>query len=108
MYSLFRGFVETINKQSIRKFKNVEKLPSLKDVRHKDSYAGILNYNTVLIDIDDQEESERLFDIVEDLKLNCRVYQTTRGKHFLFLNDENIERNGITRSVSSLFFTTEN
>ena len=94
MYSLFRGFVETINKQSIRKFKNVEKLPSLKDVRHKDSYAGILNYNTVLIDIDDQEESERLFDIVEDLKLNCRVYQTTRGKHFLFLNDENIERNG--------------
>jgi len=34
--------------------------------------------------VDEYEQSEKLMDIVEDLQLNCRVYQTTRGKHFLF------------------------
>ncbi|HXK45303.1 MAG TPA: DNA primase, partial [bacterium] len=40
----------------------------------------------ILIDIDDFEQSEKLFNIVKDLQLKCRVYQTSRGKHFLFKN----------------------
>ena len=31
--------------------------------------------------------------IVEDKQLKCRVYATSRGKHFLFRNDGMIERN---------------
>jgi len=49
-------------------------------------YAGILGDETILIDIDDFESSEILFKVVQDLKLQCRVYKTTRGKHFLFKN----------------------
>lgn len=33
-------------------------------------------------------EVEGMMDIVEDYQLDCRVYQTTRGKHFLFKNHQ--------------------
>lgn len=49
-------------------------------------YAGILSDDTVLIDIDDKEQSDKLLQIVEEKELICRVYQTTKGKHFLFKN----------------------
>ncbi len=49
-------------------------------------FAGILDTDTILIDIDDFEQSELLFQIVKDHQLKCRVYETTRGKHFLFKN----------------------
>lgn len=57
-------------------------------------YAGILAAETILIDIDNFEESEILFNIVQELKLCCRVYKTTRGKHFLFKNS------GVTSNVT--------
>lgn len=46
----------------------------------------------MLVDIDDFESSEILYKIVQDLKLKCRVYKTTRGKHFLFKNTS-LEKN---------------
>lgn len=49
-------------------------------------YAGILSDDTILIDIDDKEQSDKLLQIVEEKELICRVYQTTKGKHFLFKN----------------------
>ena len=39
-----------------------------------------------MVDIDDFATSEILFKIVKDKGLICRVYKTTRGKHFLFKN----------------------
>mgnify|MGYP000815621816 CR=1 FL=1 len=42
--------------------------------------------DTILIDIDDSEQSEILMNIVEDLQLDCKVLCTSRGKHFLFKN----------------------
>ena len=92
-YELFKGYVPTRDKQCLMKFKNKtkEELKTLREVNDLDEYAGILNENTVLIDIDNYDQSEILMQIVEDLQLRCRVYETTRGKHFLFLNDGNIE-----------------
>ena len=58
------------------------------DVKNLNEYAGLLAEDVILVDIDDKEQSEKLMDIVEDLQLNCRVYQTTRGRHFLFKNDK--------------------
>ena len=58
------------------------------EVKDLQEYAGILADDVILIDIDDKAQSDILMDIVEDLQLNCRVYQTTRGRHFLFKNDK--------------------
>ena len=83
---LFRGYVATKNKKCLQKFANGEKLLTLEQAQQFDEYAGILNTETVLIDIDDCAQSEILMNIVESKQLNCRVYQTTRGRHFLFKN----------------------
>lgn len=93
MDKLFKGFVPTHNKKCTMKFKNVEadELLTYTQVKNLDEYAGILAENTILIDIDDKEQSDKLFKIVEDKELICRVYETTRGKHFLF---KNIDENG--------------
>lgn len=95
MYQLFKGYVPTKNKQCTMPFKgkSSEELLNLRDISKYSEYAGILNDNTVLIDIDDHDQSEILMRIVEEKNLACRVYETTRGKHFLFRNEKRIERN---------------
>ena len=86
---LFRGYVPTKNKKCLISFKGKSKseLKTYDDVKDLEEYAGILADDVILIDVDNKEQSEILMDIVEDLQLNCRVYQTTRGKHFLFKNN---------------------
>ena len=84
--TFFKGFVKTRDKKCTEKFKNRSDFKTLEQVQSLDEYAGILANDAVLIDVDDGEQSELLMDIVEHLQLNCRVYQTTRGKHFLFKN----------------------
>ena len=84
----FKGYVPTKEKKCLMKFKDVtpSELMNYEQVKSLPEYAGILSEDTILIDIDDFEQSEILMNIVEDLQLACRVYQTTRGKHFLFKN----------------------
>ena len=82
----FRGYVETKNKRCVEKYKNRTDFRTYEQVRHLKEFAGILSRNAILVDVDDGEQAEKLMGIVEALQLNCRVYQTTRGKHFLFLN----------------------
>jgi putative DNA primase/helicase len=82
----FKGYVETKNKKCIEKFKDRTDLKSYEQVQSLSEFAGILNTETILIDIDDFEQSEKLFKIVQDKNLRCRIYETTRGKHFLFKN----------------------
>lgn len=71
-------------------FKGVpsSQLMSYDEVKDLPEYAGILADDVILIDIDDKAQSDIMMDIVEDLQINCRVYQTTRGRHFLFKNDK--------------------
>ena len=82
----FKGYVETKDKKCIEKFKGRTDFKNYEQVQSLPEFAGILATDTILIDIDDFDESEILFKIVQDLKLKCRVYKTTRGKHFLFKN----------------------
>lgn len=81
MQELFRGYLPTKEKSPLIKFKDAKPLNKVKDLPE---YAGLLAEDVILIDVDDYEQSEKLMDIVEDLQLNCRVYQTARGKHFVF------------------------
>lgn len=84
----FKGYIRTKDKTAIDKFKGVDNLKTLEQVQSLPEYAGILAPDAVLIDIDDAEQAEILMQIVEHFQLNCRVYQTTRGKHFLFKNSK--------------------
>lgn len=88
MKDLFKGYIETKNKKSVEKFKGRKDFKTFEQVKLLPEFAGILADQTVLIDVDDYEESEILMSIVEDLQLACRVYETSRGKHFLFLNNK--------------------
>lgn len=87
MVELFKGYIATRNKVPLQKFKDTDKLLSLEEAQELSEYAGVLAEDTILIDIDDYDQSEILMDIVEDLQLNCRVLETTRGKHFYFKGD---------------------
>lgn len=68
------------------KFGNGSPLLTLNEAKKLDEYAGVLDKGIILIDIDDERQSDILMDIVEELQLNCRVYKTTRGRHFYFKN----------------------
>ena len=88
MQNLFRGYVPTKGKECTMSFKNKKSsdLMTLEEVQKLPEYAGVLADDIILIDIDDKEQSEKMMNIVDDLNLNCKVYETTRGRHFLFSN----------------------
>lgn len=87
--NLYRGFVPTSGKRSTMPFKDrlSDELLTLEEAQKFSEYAGILSDNTVLIDIDDKEQSDIMFKVVTTKQLKCKVYATTRGKHFLFKTD---------------------
>ena len=89
----FKGYVLTQNKKCIEKFKGRTSFKSYAEVKELPEYAGILSEKTILVDIDDFEQSEILFKIVQEKQLCCRVYKTTRGKHFLFNNPDLVSSN---------------
>ena len=104
---LFRGYVPTKDKQCLEKFKGRKRLNTLKDVQDLDEYAAILGEETILIDVDDGETSDLLFKIVQDLALKCRVYATTRGKHFYFKNPEGYVEKSWTKQTLALGIETD-
>jgi putative DNA primase/helicase len=59
-------------------------LLTLEEAQKFSEYAGILADDTVLVDIDDGDQSKILLDIVRSKGLKCKVLATTRGAHFLF------------------------
>lgn len=84
----FRGFVPTKNKKCLQSFKDVDSsdLLTYEQASGLPEYAGILADDTILIDVDDEIQAEKLLRIVEEKNLICRVYKTTKGMHFLFKN----------------------
>ena len=85
---LFRGYIRTNGKAATEPFKNLpdEELRTFAGVKNLNSYAGVLAEDTILLDVDDHDESEIFMRIVEEKQLLCRVYETKRGKHFYFKN----------------------
>ena len=75
MNELYKGYIITKNKKSIMSYKDSNNLLSYEDVKDLEEYAGVLADDVVLIDVDDMEQSKKLFNIVEDLQLLCKIYQ---------------------------------
>lgn len=104
---LFRGYVPTKDKQCLEKFKGRKRLNTLSEVADLDEYAGILGDETILIDVDDGPTSDLLFQMVQDLGLKCKVYATTRGKHFYFRNPEGLVEKSWTKQTLAVGITTD-
>lgn len=85
---LYKGYIKTKNKKAAEKFKDRTDYKTYEEVQGFDEFAGVLGSDTILIDIDDANQSEILAHMVKEEKLNCKVIATTRGKHFLFKNTD--------------------
>jgi putative DNA primase/helicase len=68
----------------VQKFAHGEALLTLEEAGKHNEYAGVLNGDFAVCDVDDSHEAESLRKIVEAKNLNCRIYRTTRGMHFVF------------------------
>ena len=86
---MFKGYIPTGGKMVKDQRKNTNDRTdfySLEDVESLNSYGGVLKDDLIQIDIDDTEQSNILYKIIKELNINTTVLQTTRGKHFYFLN----------------------
>lgn len=101
MVDPFRGYVKTKDKSPCQKFGKGEPLLTEDDVKDMSEYAGILNGEYTVKDVDDSDEAERLYRLIVDLDLNCRVYKTTRGMHFMFKNGEFCKK-GVVKATDAL------
>ena len=84
----FKGYIRTKGKQAIEPFKNRKDFKTYEEVKKYNEFAGIIANDIVLIDIDDKQQSEILYDIVIEKNINCEIYRTTRGMHFYFKNTD--------------------
>lgn len=92
----FRAYVPTKSKKCTMSFKGKDssELLTFDEANKFDEFAGVLNDNVILIDIDDYDKdgqlkygrpmSEVLLKMIEENNVICRVYKATRGYHFLF------------------------
>lgn len=100
----FRGYVRTKDKSPCQKFGNGEPLLTLEEVENLEEYAGILNGEFTVKDVDESDEAERVYRFVTDHNLNCRIYKTTRGLHFMFKNSAYCTK-GVVKVTDALGFS---
>ena len=100
----FRGYVKTKDKSPCQKFGNGEPLLTLEEVENLDEYAGILNGEFTVKDVDETGEAGRVYRFVTDMNYNCRVYKTTRGLHFMFKSSPYCTK-GVVKATDALGFS---
>jgi putative DNA primase/helicase len=93
MINVFRGYIRTRNKKPTQKFGNGETLLSLEEACLLQEYAGILNGQFTAKDIDDAADAEKVYTIICNRNINCRVMKTTRGMQFFFGNSKWVNKN---------------
>ncbi|MEK5104015.1 phage/plasmid primase, P4 family [Cytobacillus sp. FSL M8-0252] len=81
---MYKGYLKGNGKHAATSFKDGGKLLSYHTARKEDSFVGILDDEFIMVDVDDMDEAETLFDIVEDKDIKCSVLETNNGMHFYF------------------------
>ena len=66
MINPFRGYLKLKDKQPCQKFGNGEPLLTLEQASKYDEYAGVLNGEFTVKDVDKGEEAQRLYQMVCD------------------------------------------
>ncbi|WP_153464801.1 DNA primase family protein [Sediminibacillus terrae] len=81
---MYKGYLKGNGKHAASKFKDGAKLLAYNTARAFDSFVGVLDDDYIMVDVDDIEEAEILFEIVEDKDIKCSVLETDNGMHFYF------------------------
>lgn len=81
---MYKGYLKGNGKHAASKFKDGANLLSYHTARKEESYVGILDDQYIMVDVDDINEAEILFEIVEDKNIKCSVLETDNGMHFYF------------------------
>lgn len=81
----FKGYIATRNKRPLQPFKDADLL-TLQQAQAHSEYAGVLASNTVLIDVDNAAQADKLLEIIKACDVHCQVRKTDRGLHFYFTN----------------------
>lgn len=96
----YKGFIPlTISqdgKKPLHAFKNPENLEPLEAMENRKSFAGVLKEGAVLLDADDEANSEALLKIIQGEQLSCMVSQRENGRgiHALFMDEaKEIDKN---------------
>jgi len=112
----YRGFIfaqiemeknqEGIPKKNIIQIEPYARKKTLRPYSDKDnitapynSFTGVLAPDIVLIDVDNAEQGEKLWEILENMEIDCPVIETIKGYHFLFRN------NGMYKKSDTKFYT---
>lgn len=92
MNSLYKGYVPSTNKRPLIPFKDKpsSELMKLEQVKHLPEYTGVLADNVVMVDVDNEHETQILLNIVQSLGLKCKVNKSRKGGHFLFKTDQSM------------------
>lgn len=86
---IVKGYIKTKGKKPIEPYRNRTSFYNYDYIRKTDGdFAGILADGMVQIDIDDEEESNLVKEMVDDLGLRAAILKTNRGLHFYFRNTE--------------------
>ena len=89
-----RGYIKCNSKKAVEKFKNVpdSELRTLEQAEKCESYAGILAPGVVLLDFDIKEQSDLAYIIIQRMGINCRIYQSDKGYHFLMRANDKLTK----------------
>ena len=71
----YKGYIKTKGKKAIEAFKDRTKYRTYDEVKNLEGFGGVLADDTILIDIDDAEQSEILMNIVEEYQLDAVYVQ---------------------------------
>lgn len=91
---MFKGYLPLGGKEGktpTEEYKDRTEFYNLKEVENLNGYGGVLKDDLIQIDVDNQEQAEKLLEIVTGLNIATTVLKTTRGMHFYFKNT-NIDR----------------
>lgn len=86
---MFKGYIPTGGREGktpLEEYKDKTEFYDLESVKKLNHYGGVLKDNIIQIDVDDEEQSKILYKIITDLEIQCNILETSRGKHFYFIN----------------------
>ena len=81
----YKGFLQSNGKAPTvpRKGKKVNYL-DYDTAKTCNEFVGVLADNTILVDVDNEDQGKLLKGILKELDIKCPVLRTTKGYHFLF------------------------
>lgn len=86
---MFKGYIPLKGKKPLEEYKNREKFYTYDWARKNfEEYGAILADEIVQIDVDNEDEAEKLKNIITDLNISCGILKTNRGMHFYFRNTD--------------------